>query len=329
MKYLKDHKTFKETELNEGFMDLIKSTTGAFKSFLTGIAAPFKNIKSDFQKGLKVADAKVKISTAMDGVLKANIDGINKAEDEAAITNMVDAFNKEVVSLITQFDTDIKAVKESKLFESVVKDGLIGGRVMFQMLKDELAKKKMEFDKNFAAAKDLAAKKTAAINGIKTTIDSWKNLIKDDAKFKIEMDKYKTDNKIVDTTDTTIIKSYGVEKIEDLVEKEVSYKMDAFDDSKKREEQPNAVANGIVKKIENGMVSIFNVKANKEFKKPVDDILAKIETASEEEDVETKLKNITDVEQKAKISKFIDTIKAGDLEKIGEIDKLINPSTTA
>lgn len=190
----------KNTNLNEGWIgDALKSASGAFKNFLTNIGAPFKNLVGDFKKGMKIEDVKNKISQTMDISLKSATDAINKAKDEQEINNIKASFTKEIDTKIFEFGSEISKIKESKIYEGVGQDALIGANVIFGMFKDAYQKRKIEFDKAFAAAKDLNSKKTAAINSLKTIVNDFKNKIKDDNAINELIKKYKTDNKILDT----------------------------------------------------------------------------------------------------------------------------------
>ena len=113
-------------------------------------------------------------------MLKNATANINKAKDEGEMNQMVDAFTKELEEKMAEFDKEIKTVKESKIYEGAVQDALIGGRVLFGMLKDEYARVKVEFDKKVAAAKDLNAKKQARIAELKSVVDGFKKKIADE-----------------------------------------------------------------------------------------------------------------------------------------------------
>ena len=55
MKRINDYQKFRDEQINEEFISsLISAAKGAFKNFLSGISAPFKSIKDDFKKGLKL-----------------------------------------------------------------------------------------------------------------------------------------------------------------------------------------------------------------------------------------------------------------------------------
>lgn len=203
MNYIKTYESFKNEKnnpVNEGIMDVLKAAGGALKNFLTNMLAPFKSLKDDFKKGMKLEEVKTKISKALDDVLKTYTDNIGKAKDEKEITDMTSGFVTEIAEKMSEFDKEIKTIKEAKIFEGLGQDALIGARVMFSMLQDEYNKKKQEFDTKFAQAKDLATKKSVAIANLKALIDEAKKKISDEKLLKQATEKYKTDNKI-ETTD--------------------------------------------------------------------------------------------------------------------------------
>ena len=201
MKHINNYQKFRDDQVNEEWdlMATLRSATGAFKSFLTGLAAPFKNISADFKKGLKREELKKKVTIMLDTLLKSTTDSINKAEDEAALTSIATGFTKEFDDNCVEIDKEIQSVKESKdnlILEGSIKDGMIAGRVMLGMVKQKAADLKMEFDKKVAVAKDLAGKKAARIAEVKAIVDDFKKKITDDKYLDAQIAKYKTDNKI-------------------------------------------------------------------------------------------------------------------------------------
>ena len=317
MKYIKSYQSYKEERVNEEFVgSLLKAATGAFKNFLTNLLAPFKTMKDDFKKGMKMEEVKKKISIALDSVLKNATQNINKAKDEKEMNDMTDAFMKEIDEKMIEFDKEIKSIKESKIFENASQDTLIGARVMFGMLKNEFHKRKQEFDKKFAEAKDLAAKKTVAITRLKSVIEGYKKKISDENMLKQATDKYKEENNIEATENSdAVLKSYEVEKIEDIIGKEVKYKREDYDDNKKPEEQKEMTATGEVKKVDGDQLTIFNKNINKEIKKDISEILAKeVEEGENSGNIlKTKLGEIKDDPEKMKkvadiVPKIIDNI---------------------
>ena len=200
MKRINDYQKFRDEQINEEFLgSLLAAAKGAFKSFLTGIAAPFKSIKDDFKKGLKREELKAKVTNMLNTLLKTTTDSINKAEDETALTTIKDQFTKEFDEKCIEIDKEIQAVKESNgnlILEGAIKDGMIAGRVMLGLVKQKAAEIKMEFDKKVAAAKDLAGKKAIRVSEVKTIIDDFKKKVTDDKYLDEQIAKYKTDNKI-------------------------------------------------------------------------------------------------------------------------------------
>lgn len=335
MQYLKKYDSFKKSqnseEVNEELLgSLFKAATGAFKNFLSGISAPFKNLASDFKRGMKLEEAKKKMTSAIETMLKSASDNINKAKDENEINQMKDAFMKALDEKMTEFDKEIQTIKESNLInEGAIQDTMIGGRVLFGMLKDELAKVKATFDQKFAAAKDLAGKKSAAIDGLKTAVENFKKKIADENLLKQATDKYKTENKIESTgTDDELLKSYGVEKKEDLVGKEVRYKMKKFDPNKKPEEQPDNIGKlKVLKVTADGL--IFDGE-KEDFEKKMDQVLSAEKTGGseggDEKELQTTLGELkTQPETMKKILNVAKLYKdpQTNAAKISEIDKAI------
>ena len=318
MKYVKTYESFKinkkEEELNEEFLgDVFKAAKGALKNFLGGLLAPFKSLKDDFKKGLKFEEIKTKMNGALDTMLENATANINKAKDEGEINQMTDAFMKEIDEKMAEFDKEIKAVKESKIYEGKVQDALIGGRVLFGMLKDEYNKVKADFDKKYAAAKDLNGKKQMAVARIKAVVEGFKKKVNDEKLVKAATDKYKTDNKIEAAPageNPDLLKSYGVEKKEDLVGKEVRYKTKAYDANKKPEEQPENI--GKLKVLKVTPDGLFFDGEKEDFEKKMADILpGEVKTENPEETVKTELGKIkTEPEKMKKIGEVLPKIIA-------------------
>lgn len=276
MKWIKTFESHRNSEkINEEFIgDILKSATGALKNFVGNLMAPFKSLKDDFKKGLKFEQVKTKFIAAIDVILKSTTDSINKAKDEGEINQMVDVFGKQIDEKMAEFDKEIKTVKESKIFEGVVQDSLIGGRVLFGMFKDEMVRLKGDFDKKFAAAKDLNAKKQTRIDEIKAIVDGFKKKINDEKLVKDATEKYKTENKIEGGSsgdESALFKSYGVGKKEDLVGKEVRYKTKSYDANKKPEEQPDNI--GKLKVLKLTPDGLFLDGEKEDFEKKMSDIL--------------------------------------------------------
>jgi hypothetical protein len=318
MKYVKTYESFKsrnKESVNEEFIgDIFKAAKGALKNFLGGLMAPFKSLKDDFKKGMKFEQVKTKFVGAIDSILKVSTDNINKAKDEGEINQMVDAFRKQIDEKMAEFDKEIKTVKESKIYEGAVQDALIGGRVLFGMFKDEMTRLKEDYDKKFTAAKDLNTKKQARIAEIKAIVDGFKKKINDEKLVKAATDKYKTENKIESGGPTgdesTLLKSYGVEKKEDLIGKEVRYKTKAYDANKKPEEQPDNI--GKLKVLKVTPEGLFFDGEKEDFEKKMADILpGEVKTENPEETVKTELGKIkTNAEKMKKVGEVLPKIIA-------------------
>ena len=203
MKYLKKYESFNEP-VNEEFLGaLYNAAKGALKAFLGKISEPFKTAKEEFKKGMAKEEVKKSMINKMDTLLKNATDGINKAEDETALTAMKDDFRKEIDTQIADFDKEIKTVKESvTINEGKIQDALIGARVALGMIKKKSAELKLEFDKKFAAAVDLAAKKAVAISEIKTIVDDFKKTVMNNEIFKKAEEEYRKTNQIATATGT-------------------------------------------------------------------------------------------------------------------------------
>ena len=220
MRHISDYQKFRDEKINEEFLgSLLSAAKGAFKNFLTNISAPFKSIKDDFKKGLKREELKKKVTDMLNGLLKTTTDNINKAEDEGILNQIVDQFYKEFDEKCAEIDKEIQSVKESNgdlIMEGAVQDSMITGRILLGMVKQKAAELKMDFDKKFAAAKDLAGKKVARTAEIKAIIEDFRKKVADDKYIDEQIKKYKEDNKIVATANTSgnIVLDWGDVEIE-------------------------------------------------------------------------------------------------------------------
>ena len=331
MQYLKNYNSFKkENSVNEELLgSLLKAASGALKNFITGISAPFKNLSADFKKGMKLEEAKKKMTATVEQVLKSAVDNINKAKDENEINQIKDGFSKSLDEKIAEFDKEIKTIKESAIFEGAVQDAMIGGRVLFGIFKDQMAALKMDFDKKFAAAKDLAAKKQVAIQELKTAVEGFKKKIADENLVKQATDKYKQENKITTSGGSEdVLKSYGVDKIDGLVGKEVRYKKKGFDPNKKEEDQEEMVAKlKVLKATADGV--ILDGK-EEDFEKKIVDLLPAekanpADADKEKVELQNKVKAAAtkDAKNVAKLSKVADILAGEDEAKKAEVEKII------
>jgi hypothetical protein len=333
MRHIKKYESFKEEEkTNEEFLGaLYNAAKGALKNFLGNIAAPFKTLKDDFKKGMEKEQVKKTMITKMDALLKAATDGINKAEDETALTNMRLDFGKQIDDQIADFDKEVKTVKESNnsINEGKIQDALIDARVAFGMVKKKAAEIKADFDKKYAAALDLAAKKAVAISEIKTIVDDFKKTIMNNEIFKKAEAEYRAANQIPAAPAT----DYKVgEELIYLRKGQQKTAWDALTDEQKKAPTTDEVAKNIVnvKKVDKieGDKFTFTGKDGKQIVKTTAEIVGKTEVPVEEGEVdEEKLKADlgalkTDKEQMKRVAKFVDFIKT-KADKLPEVDKLL------
>ena len=349
MKHVKKFESFKQNQtepVNEELIgELIKAAKGAFKNFLTGIAAPFKSLKDDFKKGYKLEQTKTKFVQTLDVLLKTATDNIQKAKDENEITSMVDGFVKQIAEKEVEFEKESKSIKESTINEGAggtpepgeipgnkVQNAMIAGKVMFGIVRDEYQKLKMEFDKRYAAAKDLAAKKQVAIQNLKKLIEESKKRISDTKNITQGVEKFKQENKIGGDTkglSPEILKSYGATKAEDLVGKDVRYKTKAYDPSKKPEDQKENI--GTLKVLKTTPDGLFLDGKEADFEKKFDEILPTDSGGQNEEKVKTVLTRLKGNEDKmGKVATYAEFVeKEENKDKVAEIDKIIGTQPTA
>jgi len=332
MRHIKKYESFKEGEkTNEEFLGaLYNAAKGALKNFLGNIAAPFKTLKDDFKKGMDKEKVKQTMIAKMDALLKAATDGINKAEDEEALTNMRLDFGKQIDDQIADFDKEVKVVKESNsINEGKIQDALIDARVAFGMVKKKAAEIKADFDKKYAAALDLAAKKAVAISEIKTIVDDFKKTVMNNEIFKKAEEEYRKANQIANAPAT----DYKVgEELIYLRKGQQKATWDALTDEQKKAPTTDETAKNIVnvKKVDKieGDKFTFTGKDGKQIVKTTAEIVGKTEVPVEEGEVdEEKLKADlgelkTDKEQMKRVAKFVDFIKT-KADKLPEVDKLL------
>ncbi len=336
MRYVKKYESFKQEEsTNEEFLGaLYNAAKGALKSFLGNIAAPFKTLKDDFKKGMDREKVKQTMIAKMDVLLKGATDGINKAEDEEALTNMRLDFGKQIDDQIAEFDKEVKIVKESNsINEGKIQDALISASVAFGMMKKKAGEIKADFDKKYAAAADLAAKKAVAISEIKTIVDDFKKTITNNEIFKKAEEEYRKANQIAASTAT----DYKVgEELIYLRKGQQKTAWDALTDEQKKAPTTDEVAKKIVnvKKVDKieGDKFTFTGNDGKQIIKTTAEIVGKTEVAVEGEDekkLQADLGELKKVpEQMKRVAKFVDFIKT-KADKLPEVDKLLSGEEAA
>jgi len=333
MRYLKKYESFKEP-INEEFLGaLYNAAKGALKAFLGKISEPFKTAKDEFKKGMAREEVKKSMITKMDTLLKNASTEMNKAEDEAALTAMRDDFRKEIDSQIADFDKEIKTIKESvnNINEGKIQDALIGARVAFGMIKKKAGELKLEFDKKYAAAVDLAAKKKAAIEEITAVVNDFKKTVMNEEIFKKAEAEYKTVNKIVTTSEYKV----GDELIY-LRKGQLKTAWDALTDEQKKAPTTDTAAKLIVnvKKVDKieGDNYTFTGKDGKPIVKTSADIVGKsgVDATGVDPtaDLTTKLGELKakSPDEIKKVASFVDFInKPENADKYAEIEKIISP----
>jgi hypothetical protein len=296
--------------------------------------APFKTLKDDFKKGMDREKVKQTMIVKMDALLKGATDGINKAEDEETLTNMRLDFGKQIDDQITEFDKEVKIVKESNsINEGKIQDALISASVAFGMVKKKAGEIKAEFDKKFATAADLAAKKAVAISEIKTIVDDFKKTITNNEIFKKAEEEYRKANQIA--TSTTSDYKVGDELIY-LRKGQQKTTWDALTDEQKKAPTTDEVVKKIVnvKKVDKieGDKFTFTGNDGKQIIKTAAEIVGKAEVAVEGEDemkLQTDLGELKkDPEQMKRVAKFVDFIKT-KADKLPEVDKLLGGEEAA
>jgi len=215
MKYIRTYESFKDRRnqsidgdpVNEEIFGALKklwnSATGALKNFLGGTEQTNKQVDDTYNKDLKPEEIKKNLATTVDGIMKNCIDNINKAEDEKGVSDIIDAFRKQLDDKMMEFDKKTKeasAKKESFLYSgdiiNEVNQTKLSITTAFKVLSDYAKNFKQEYDKKMAAAKDLAGKKAVAVEEIKKIVEEFKKKLNDDKAFAAEIEKYKADNKI-------------------------------------------------------------------------------------------------------------------------------------
>ena len=239
-------------------------------------------------------------------------------------------FGKQIDDQIADFDKEVKVVKESNsINEGKIQDALIDARVAFGMVKKKAAEIKADFDKKYAAALDLAAKKAVAISEIKTIVDDFKKTVMNNEIFKKAEEEYRKANQIATAPAT----DYKVgEELIYLRKGQQKATWDALTDEQKKAPTTDETAKNIVnvKKVDKieGDKFTFTGKDGKQIVKTTAEIVGKTEVPVEEGEVdEEKLKADlgelkTDKEQMKRVAKFVDFIKT-KADKLPEVDKLL------
>ena len=325
---MREIKKYDEFIKEEFIGSLLAAAKGVFKNFLNSLTAPFKEFSNEFKKEMKKEEIRKKISELLDDILKISTDNINKAEDENAINQIKDALSKEITDRVTELDNNIKATNESLIKEGI-KDTMIGGRVLMNMVKAKADEYKIEFDKKFAEAKDLATKKKSAIDYINKVVSESKKKMLDDKYISDLINKYKTDNKIK-TTEST----YKVGDVVIYLRKGKTIEMWnrlTADQKVNVEEAPasDIVGYKSITKIDGNSFTFVGKKGS--IIKDISDIIGKkvdSNLVDVSDDVKQKLSSVkSDAGKMSKIDKYIDFInKPENKDKVVDIEKIIDDS---
>lgn len=122
MKYIKNFETFKtdykkREEVNEEI--IVPIISNLFKNFINAIAAPFKKFRDNFMKGDEtLAQKKEKLIRVVDEMSKVAKNNMKNAKEEKDLQQIEQKFIEQLEAEIKKFETDIKNIKESKIFEA-------------------------------------------------------------------------------------------------------------------------------------------------------------------------------------------------------------------
>jgi hypothetical protein len=204
------------------------------------------------------------------------------------------------------------------------------------MVKKKAGEIKADFDKKYAAALDLAAKKAVAISEIKTIIDDFKKTIMNNEIFKKAEEEYRAANQKPVTTATDY--KVGDELIY-LRKGQQKTAWDALTDEQKKAPTTDEAAKKIVnvKKVDKieGDKFTFTGKDGKQIVKTTAEIVGKSEVPATEVEGEDEKKLQADLtalkaepEQMKRVAKFVDFIKT-KADKLPEVDKLLGGEEAA
>jgi hypothetical protein len=365
MKYVRTYESFKSTKfsnletLNEEFIGgLIK---GALSKLFNLFSEPFKDLANDIKKMFKEDDlgtVKDIIMTNFNQAIDNAQKEIPKINEEGALTDLMPKMIEQLVNLANNIEKDVtqglgkdKTTPFTNAAKSVILGnkeakwpGLVGAldpnnAVALKFnggIKINYKFNKAAYDK---ALTDAGAKGGA--NALKAKKDAANkfldNLQKDVAGY---IEKELTDDELKDIyskaggkseggVSDELLKSYGVEKVEDLVGKEVRYKTKEFDKNKKPEEQPDKIGKLKVLSVEKDGLKLDGKEAD--FVKKMEEILPG-ESAGEnaKKAAETLGKIKGDEEKMAKVAKFADFIQdEKNKDKLAEIEKMMSGESQA
>lgn len=357
MKYIRTYESFKndkfnkEEPVNEEIIKMIKNAIkGGIKGLLNQVSPFFKqyiqNMTQDFtdfskgitNKSIKLEDLKGKV---IEVIKKLQVDTekiINAAKNAEDVKSTFDNFLKSIEAEMANFEAQMAKLNESAINEGV-KDVLIGARVLFGMVGDAIKNQRAIFQKKFSAIQDLPKVKAGTIDAVKKIIAETETKIQD-AKLQELITTYaKTNNVKIEGGDKNkisdeVIKSYGkdYEELEDLMGMFIRYKRDEYDEKKKPEEQPDAIASGIIQAIDdddknNITLKILNKKNNKVYTKRPGDIAPKKGTKIETGEAQKQVKDILGKtkDNPEKMARYGNILKSMDNDdnKIAQVQKAL------
>jgi hypothetical protein len=360
MKYIKKFESFKNDKLNKEeqvkeefvFKMLKNAIKGGIKGLLNQVAPFFKKYIqdmtqdfTDFSKGItsksiQVENLKAKVVEVIVKLQNDTKNIINAAKTAEDVKSTFDNFLKAIEAEMANFEAQMSKFNESAINEGV-KDVLIGARVLFGMVGDAIKKQRADFQKRFSAIQDLPKVKAGTIDAVNKTIEDAKKKI-NDAKLQELITTFAKTNNIklqgagVDKNKISdeVIKSYGkdYEELEDLMGMFIRYKRDEYDEKKKPEEQPDAIASGIIQTIDdddknNITIEILNKKNNKKYTKRPGDIAPKKGTTTEPGEAQKQVKDILGKtkENPEKMARYGNILKSmdDDENKIAQVQKAL------
>jgi hypothetical protein len=357
MKYVRTYGKFRNLNnlqsLNEEFIGgLIK---GSLSKLFNLFAEPFKDLANDIKKMFKEDDlgtVKDIIMTNFNQAIDSSQKEIPKINEEGALTDIMPKMIEQLVNLANNIEKDVtQGLGKDKTtpFTNAAKSVILGnkeakwpGLVGALDPNNAVALKfnggqKINYKFN-KAAYDKALTDAGAKGGgnvLKDKKDAatkfFDALQKDVTNF---IEKELTDDELKDIyskaggkseggSDVDLLKSYGVEKKEDLVGKEVRYKREDFDTNKKPEEQVENIGKLKVKSIDGDELKLDGKSG--EIKKKVSDLLpaeSAGENAKKAAEVLGKIKS--DEPKMAKVVKFAEFLQdEKNKDKVTEIEKLM------
>lgn len=305
------------TKTNEEFVSFLKNL---FANLFKKAQDEFKKLLSDGE--LNLSELKEFFTYTINTSIDSSINNIKNIKSDQELNldtlwndRIMASFNdKQMIDTVKKsIGNNVKDTEKAAKYIKAYETGL--SMINKYVLKDQNVKKKFYDDpvaKNVTPKTKIDEKKTGLVNilnGLKKALIDDLNAIPEKEWKNIE----------------EYLSGGG-----DFQYKEgdsVRYKKEDFVDGKPPEEQQDAVAQGLIKKIEGDVVTIYNDKIKKEIKKNKEDVLGKSDV--EEGPNATKAKEIlgkikTDDEKMGKVVKFAKFISdEANKDKIKEVEDLM------